>query len=379
MKQLTKYRGIAGFEGREQSGGCLTIGRKHTEKGFPTDKDRFWITNPRETDGIKQLHPKFTKFNEAKRELRLSISGNLVHATEQECFEYNRNAQVLDKAHPFKLPCCSGDGIRASRWMGGDPSNFKDIECPGDKCEFAMGDNPKCRVWMRFMFRVRWRDNSEMPAMVLKYASKGKNTLANFIGFFKSIHRDARNLGLKDYTLFGFPFIMTVADQTNSVKKTRYPVVTITSDMDTIEFFTMQREKIRQLSVSVPIALIEAPEQEPEVIYEDMKSVSIPSNFVPAKDAAPVQITKPAKNGKASAKAAKAEKKAVDNGNGGASDDRALVLSKVKTLLKKQDNKKLNAIFERFKVPLGDCISAKELPDKFLDGDLSAIVEMIDE
>jgi hypothetical protein len=275
-------RGIKGLKGRDPIGAVLTVGIKHREKGYPIEKDRFHIVLPREDNGVRHYHPAFESFNHAQPEDRKVIRGNLVHAGITDCFEYHLKAQVLMKAHPDRKPCCIGDGKNAERWMGGEPDNFQDIKCLNELCEFrqkTIGRNdrempPLCMPWMRVAFRLRWKDGSKLPTPLVKYNSKGWNTTANFKGFFDLIAENAKHLGLETYTLFGFPFIMTLADQTKASSKTRFPVVTITPEIDPIEFFMRQREQLKALADYQPECLTDGTQQEAEVVYDDNLTVS---------------------------------------------------------------------------------------------------------
>jgi hypothetical protein len=67
------FRGIEGLQGKEPVGAVLTIGTKSTDKGFPTDRDRFYIKVPDSSNDVRVNHPAFTAFNGAAAELRRSI------------------------------------------------------------------------------------------------------------------------------------------------------------------------------------------------------------------------------------------------------------------------------------------------------------------
>lgn len=291
-----KHQGIANLDGREPVGAVLSIGVKDSQKGFPTETDRFHLVNPRENGGVRALHISFHQYNTAPAEKRKVIHGNIVHGTREECFEFYLKAQVISKAHPNRMPCCVGDGEKATRWMGGTPDNFKTIECPHDKCEFRQTKPPLCKPFMRFIFRLRWDKSNGfagIPELLVKFTSGAWSTTSNMKGFFEYIEKTAKELGMQQYTLFGFPFMMTLAYQTKPSDKSRFPVVTITPEADPVSFFMKQRENIRLLNspASVPIAITSGEEQSIDVVYEDVKGI----------DGAPISI--PSKPGKLTADA----------------------------------------------------------------------------
>jgi len=272
-----RFEGIAGLQGREPVGAVLTIGVKEAQKGFPTETDRFHLVCPREENGRRALHPAFMKFNTAPPEMRKVISGNLVHSISQECFEFHLKAQVITNAHPNKKPACTGDGIKALRWMGRSPDDFAEIKCPHERCEFRLTKPPMCKPFMRFLFRLRWENGVNLPTPLVKLTSGSWNSTSNFKGFFDHIAKVAQSLALVDYTLFGFPFMLSLAYQTKPSEKTRFPVMTISPEVDPVAFFMQQRQQIKQLSTPLPVALLDAGEQGADVIYEDVKSISIPA------------------------------------------------------------------------------------------------------
>lgn len=290
--KIKKYRGIAGVEGKENVFAALSLGRKPKGGGFPIERDRFHFVKPREADGVRDYHPSYKAYNEAPPENRRILYGNIVHATEIECFEWHRKKMTNQqgKMHPNKFPFCIGDGISATRWMGGD--EFKEIECPNEKCEFAMSTDPakKCNAWMRFLFRIRW-PNNEFPAGIIKFTTGSWNAIQSFVGFFESFMRTANHLGIKQPSLFGVPFTLTLDKGTKPSIQAKFYSVSITNDIDPLEFFRTQKQLLAQIADTgtKPIALIDAPEQDAQVVFEDWKQISVPSNM-------PVQIKTPAKS-----------------------------------------------------------------------------------
>lgn len=274
---MEKCSGIKDLTGREPVGAVVTVGVK-SSRGFPEQTDRFHIVQPREENGVRKYHPAFGQFNSAGPDLRKIIRGNIVHATQTDCFEFHLKAQAINKKmHPDKKPYCIGDGVHAVRWSGRDPDDFIKMDCPHDKCQYRMTKPPICKPFMRFLFKLRWKDNSTLPQPLVKFTSGSWNTTANFKGFFDYCNRTAQELGLKEYTLFGLPFVLSLAYQTKPSEKTRFPVVTISPEVDPVDFFLQQRAKIRELTQDVPMAITDAPEQVAEIVYEDVKSISKPS------------------------------------------------------------------------------------------------------
>lgn len=291
--KLKKYNGIEGVEGREPVMAVLALGRKPKTKGFPIEKDRFHIVVPREADDMREYHPAFKLFNEAAPEHRQIIHGNIVHATVKECFEWHRKKQGTpeNKLHPNGMPFCVGDGVSATRWMGGAPDNFKEIQCPNDKCEFAMIEDStkKCKPWMRFLFRVRW-PKGNLPNGLFKFVTQSWNSVVNFVGFFDSLMKTAANLGIANPSLYGVPFTMTLTKGTKPSIHAKFHFITISTDIDPLEFFMKQKQLLSQIADGgKPVALIEAPENAAEVVFEDWKQISVLSNMPPEVHA-PVQI-----------------------------------------------------------------------------------------
>lgn len=280
MNQRRALNGIQGLTGRDPIGAVLSVGKKN-DRGFPVEKDRFHLVLPRESTGEDKVsrrldHPAFADFNAGKPESRRVIRGNLVHATEAECFEYGLRAQLLRKpAHPNMAPQCTGDGVRALRWIGPGADNFQEMACPHDLCPYRQGENKLCKPHMRFLFRLNWREDSRAPRMLAKFTSGSWNTVLNFRGLFDYVARTAAQLGIREPSLFGFPFVLTLAEQTSAAKHARFPVVTITpDDVDPVEFFRLQHEARAALSAYQPEALPDPTQQDLRVRYEDVRQLS---------------------------------------------------------------------------------------------------------
>ena len=73
--------------------------------------------------------------------------------------------------------------------------------------------------------------------------------------------------------------MLSLAYQTKPSEKTKFPVVTISPEMDPVDFFMQQRANIRELVGDVPVAITDESEQFPEIVYEDVKAISKPSTL----------------------------------------------------------------------------------------------------
>jgi hypothetical protein len=263
MNYADSPAGIAGIEGRENVGAVLTIGRKPDNgRGFPIEKDRLHIVNPIENaQKVRTHHPAFRAFNNADPKWRQSVNGQIVHATEAGCFQYSlRNQQAPGQpVHPQQIPYCLGNGERARRWTG---SEFIDIPCPGDKCEFrqktAQG-KPSCSPSMRFLFRPIWPETSTMPSPLFKFTSNGWNSVRNFVGLFKQIADAAAAMGFDDYSLAGLNITLTLTEQTNRALKSRFPVMHVVATDHPVDFFARQLEMRRLMAERTRVKVLESP------------------------------------------------------------------------------------------------------------------------
>lgn len=278
QSSFVSREGISETKGREPIGCVLSCGVKKGGSGFPVEKDRFHLVVPREEQGTRPHHPAYTAFNGADPTKRRMIRGNLVHAHKADCYEgYLRAQAPIKPAHPNKRPFCIGDGVHAERW-GGDvnkPDEFLQIKCPNQRCEYRLTDPPSCKPFTRLLFRLRWPDGNPLPSMLCKFTSGGWNTYGNIKGFFDYIENAAHGIGLQQYTLFGFPFTLTLTQQTKPSQKTRFPVVAITPEMDPVEFFARQSEQLSALK-SVRYESI-TDQRQTALEYEDIKALEWPS------------------------------------------------------------------------------------------------------
>ena len=274
---IKKYEGIKGLSSTEPVGAAVTIGVKDKARGFPTGTNQWYVVNPREESGVRHLHPAFTSFNAAPQEKRKVLRGNIIHATREECFEHHLKCQVLpgSKAHPDKRPCCIGDGVNATRWTGKEPDDFIEIKCPSEKCQYRLTAPPACKPFARLLFRLRWQDGVSLPTPLVKFTTWSWFTTSKLKGFFDHIQKTANQLGLEQYTLFGFPFVLTLQYQTKASAKSRFPVVHISPEEDPVAFFMRQRKNIAQLQSEHIIALPDL--QDPGEVYDDVKAISLPA------------------------------------------------------------------------------------------------------
>lgn len=319
--RMLQHHGIAGLHGRESIGAVLSIGRKETF-GKKGNTEKFYIVNPREYEGKRELHPSFKAFNEAPDDFRKVIYGNIMHARRTDCYWYNLSLHTHGKMHPNRKYFCVGDGLRATRWVGPGPDDFKEIECPNDKCEFRLCNPKKCRPKSSWVFRLRWEGywkDKNLPTPVIRFDNQSWNSCANIYGeqeitrpdgtkfifrggFFGQIEMAAEQMGIKDYSLFSYPFMMTLTRETKKINGVtwNYPVVTVTAEMDPISFFLQQRQNIKQIAAPMPVITIAAEiEEEPSVMYDHPVQVSIPAQ-IGKSEKPPIPRKKEEKTGKVS-------------------------------------------------------------------------------
>lgn len=257
---VTIPNGIDGLEGREQVGAVVTIGRKDSNRGFPIEKDRFHIVWPVEVNGRRDPHPHFGAFNKAPAEHRRMLTAQLVHARRDEAFAFRRQCFRAPRqpSHPRRLPFCMGDGTTAQRWTGRE---FREIECPGDRCEFsqqpAKGKAP-CGPHMKALFRLVWT-KADFPTPLCKFTSNGWGSTANWVGFFDGLERAAATLGFEDYSLAGFRFQLQLVEKTNPETNSRFPVCQVIPLDDPYSFFLAQVEARKQIAAAPKVAALAAP------------------------------------------------------------------------------------------------------------------------
>jgi hypothetical protein len=267
------YRDIEGVVGREPVGAVLAIGRKSSEKGNPIETDRFFIVQPNEERGVRPQHPAFVPFNGAEPALRQSVRGNFIHATIAEAWLYHLAAIRLPKHPnaPNMRPTCSGDGRRATRYMGevDGREDWQEIECPNRLCAYRQGQPPACKPFGRLYFRPRW-SNDKLPALLMKWETRAWRSISNVVGFFDHVSTQAEHLHLipprpegamfnPACPIYGLPFVLTMGRKTQAAKtgeeKGRaFPVVTLSPDADLIAYFMEQRKRLAEVGGHLQLA-----------------------------------------------------------------------------------------------------------------------------
>lgn len=314
MQPLPQHEGIEGLNGREPVDAVLTVGEKDLRSGNPTKNDHFFIrsrfeekrqaekTNSRGekmTIGVRPPHPAFKAFNEAAPEKRKSINGILAHGQQADCFAHNLKAPKAPKGgrwpnHPNGLPFCSGDGKVATRLyaigQNGQPDDWRQIECPNDKCEFRQGKVKVCKPFAQLLFRPVWPEGVRLPTPLTKFESHGWNTASNLLGFFEYIEQVASELQLESYSLFGMPFTLTLHRKTKPSEAQAFPVVTMSPAFDPMEFFVAQRRSL-QLAGGKPmlrlVCLRDPEENSAESVAASMRALSGDPPTIPAESPAP--------------------------------------------------------------------------------------------
>jgi hypothetical protein len=277
------FRGIAGLEGKEPVGAVLTIGTKSTDKRNPTDRDRFYVKVPDSSNDVRVNHPAFAVFHAAAPEFRRSVRGVLVHAAEVECFEWHRKAQKLPP--PFqnhsKLPACTGDGKKAKRLalLPDKRVEHVEMECPNDLCQFAQAPNDRtpawCRPWARLLFQPIWASD-KLPTPLMKFTTQSWHSIAALVGFFDHIREQAALCGVQNPQLFGLPFELTLTEKSSPERRTKFPVIRIAPTVQIQAFLLAQMQRGQQLAQGRQyVALLDAPEQDPDVLAADHASVNV--------------------------------------------------------------------------------------------------------
>ena len=290
MSQMKTIRGIAGVTGRTPIGAAISVSRRDRRNGPPAHKDGFWIMDTHEDNGMRNMHQQYSFFNNAAPNLRQTLQGYLIHHTEVECFEWHRQAMVLPglSMHPRKRAHCKGDGVKALRWTGNvrvddGVNDFAEIECLGDKCEFAQAPSPNkpppCKPWMRFIFLLTWKEGTQYPPILAKFTSGSWNTLQNFVGFFADIKHASEALGVPNYSLIGYPLTLHHIFKTQPDRNRRFQVIEISPRMPALQFLGEQAQRIKAIKAEYGQleAITDQTQLEPKTIYEDHKAISWPS------------------------------------------------------------------------------------------------------
>lgn len=303
-----RYSGIAGLRPKEPIGAVLSIGRK-TKDGKriePGSNDRFWLVLPDAAAGVRDLHPSFAAFNGLPADKRQSVRGMLVHVTRAECFEHHLTAQRLPRheSHPNDISTCTGDGTRATRWVGGQ---FRSITCPNQECEFRQGDAPLCKPFMRVLFRIEWPKDNPLPRPLVKLTSRSWNSTASFLGLFGEVDRRATALGLTTYSLAGLRLLITLSRKTSRRDGGRaFPVLRPSLDCDLEEFLYAQHQRFQTIEAAPAAALTDREQVAPNMVSADYWTVTpgvtpgLPDNrepSVPVGEDAPPSGREPGEEG----------------------------------------------------------------------------------
>lgn len=265
-----QHTGIAGLEGTTSVGVALTVGCKG-DRGFPVDRDRFYLVWPQEDEaGRRPPHPRFGAFNKAEPKHRRAIFGTIAHVKQADCFTACLRNQAVKGAQnpPSMRPFCTGNGVRALRYKGLDANQreqFEDIVCPHDACEFRQrkvdakgNDYVECKPHLTFLFMLQWQAGVDMPSMLCKYTSGAWSTTKAFVGFFHQVYAMGSAFGLDpgQINLAGLRFVIQLSERKNRARKSRYPTVSITLVDDLAEFFTRQTRRALEISGRRPVAAL---------------------------------------------------------------------------------------------------------------------------
>lgn len=260
---------ILGVTGTEPVGAALTIGIKG-DRGFPIEKDRFHIMEPREgADGKRSVHPSFTWWAQAPPENRRLVRGILVGPWERMLRQSYR-AQVLPgkPQHPGKRPACVGDGVTADRFIGDKgATDFRSMPCPGEACQFRQrGVDPRngketrepCTPSTLFLFRIAFTDavtaRYQPPTPVVRFASNAWRTYRAILGLRESLDRAAATLGLPaDYDPTGFRFSLLLTEAKG--QGTKYPTVVVSPDESAIDFLLGRQRLLTVAPATQALAL----------------------------------------------------------------------------------------------------------------------------
>jgi hypothetical protein len=160
-----------------------------------------------------------------------------------------------------------------------DKVEYQDIPCPNDLCQFAQAPNdrtpPCCKPWARLLFQPVWKEGSTLPTPLMKFTTQSWHSIAAIVGFFEHIKEQARLCGVDAPQLFGLPFELTLSEKSSPEKRTKFPVIRITPTVMVQAFLIGQMQRGEQLAAGKRyVALLDAPEQHPDVVAQDHAEVS---------------------------------------------------------------------------------------------------------
>lgn len=253
----------------------LRIGKKHGQRGQPTDRGNFYVVEPvasqREFEKsrggtfkapYRGEHPEFAAYN--RRENRTSFRGILPYAALTECWEVRRRAASLPghPQHPnLFVTCESRDGERAERliaigesaaehrknsvdqdWVGEKPEDeaWASIACPGALCEYAQSGECSTRAWLYFI-----ANEPDLPRVLMRYQTGGQATTIQNIGaFFADLDRMARAVGLLLDNVAGIPFVLNLSTAVSRKHGRMMPVVQMAVDGTITQVLTERRADV---------------------------------------------------------------------------------------------------------------------------------------
>lgn len=264
----------------------LRIGKKHGQRGYPIDSDKFYIVQPgtdqREFSSsggkaykapFRPEHPAFAAFH--KRDDRKTFRGILPYRDIHDCWTVERRAKEIPEhpSHPdLFVSCRSKDGETAERLfqignstakaqppknstaIEGKPDDevwFK-IDCPGSLCEHAQQGRCTTRAWLYFVAKEQ-----DLPQVLMRFQTGGQKTTVQNIGrFFEDLERMAAAIGVEVTNLAGIPFVLNLGAVASRKAGTRFPVVQMAVDGPLTAALTARRADAELAGGSVEVELL---------------------------------------------------------------------------------------------------------------------------
>ena len=200
--------------------------------------------------------------------VRRTIYANVIHAEYLDWVDRRRNNPKIvgPHSHPRNGPSCYGDGKRAMRWFNDNHmengGEYREIECPDDKCQFAQ----TCKPRLALHFRVRWsaldaEKKVSWQSPIVRYVTSSWHTNQKFQSMINLVTDQSKQLGVENFSWYGFPFIMTSETESkikNGVTHT-FPVVRFAPEGDLVAWFARQAEMRAQLSTAPPMRALSGP------------------------------------------------------------------------------------------------------------------------
>ena len=253
------FQGIKDLDSNPQSWGVVTTIGQRSNKGVPTDTDKFFIKRPNavpkkfgsRTGLVRENDPEFAQFNKSDNvKLRSALRFQIAHPTHMregwasmfDTFQFNLYAQQIPRnpKHPRQGPACSGDGEKARRWDG---EEYKDIECPNRLCKFRTGKPAPCKPKAKLIGRLTWPEHeawSTLPTPIAMLQTGSWHNIGKvLVPFFKNLHEQAIALGYPNYNFYGLSMRITLAKRAVSGGGL-VPAIAISSEQDFREFLQQQ-------------------------------------------------------------------------------------------------------------------------------------------